>query len=110
MKNMRKVLAMVLAAAMLFSLAACGEKGENTALLEKMAIQAQELAEEPEDTVSQLNQWKSNIAALGTWLVTVSEMPLEVDAILLSGDYHHLIKTLSPTLSLDPNYLLVHPQ
>jgi len=63
-----------------------GEKGENTALLEKMAIQAQELAEEPEDTVAQLNQWKSNIAALGTWLVTVSEMPLEIDAIMLSGE------------------------
>ncbi len=63
-----------------------GEKGENTALLEKMAIQAQELAEDPEDTVSQLNQWKSNIAALGTWLVTVAEMPLEIDAIMLSGE------------------------
>ncbi len=63
-----------------------GEKGENTALLEKMAIQALELAEDPEDTVSQLNQWKSNIAALGTWLVTVSEMPLEIDAIMLSGE------------------------
>ena len=31
MKNMRKVLAMLLAAAMLLSLAACGPKGENTA-------------------------------------------------------------------------------
>lgn len=63
-----------------------GEKGENTALLEKMAIQAKELAEDPEETVSQLNQWKSNIAALGTWLVTISEMPLEIDAIMLSGE------------------------
>jgi len=63
-----------------------GEKGENTALLEKMAIQALEMAEEPEETVSRLNQWKSNIAALGTWLVTVSEMPLEVDTIMLSGE------------------------
>ncbi len=63
-----------------------GEKGENTALLEKMAIQAQELAEDPEDVVSQLNQWKSNISALGTWLVSISEMPLEIDAIMLSGE------------------------
>ena len=31
MKNMRKVLAMLLAVAMLLSLAACGPKGENTA-------------------------------------------------------------------------------
>ena len=63
-----------------------GEKGENTALLEKMAIQAKELAEEPEEVVAQLNKWKSNISALGTWLVTISEMPLELDRIMISGD------------------------
>lgn len=63
-----------------------GEKGENTALLEKMAIQAKELSEDPESVVEQLNQWKSNIAALGTWLVTISEMPLEVDYIALSAE------------------------
>lgn len=67
-----------------------GEKGENTALLEKMAIQAAELAEDPEKVVKQLNQWKSNISALGTWLVTISEMPLEIDTILLSGEQAEL--------------------
>ncbi|MGN0507037.1 MAG: extracellular solute-binding protein [Lachnospiraceae bacterium] len=63
-----------------------GEKGENTALLEKMAIEAKELSEDPESVIKELNQWKSNIAALGTWIVTISEMPLELDCIILSAE------------------------
>lgn len=62
-----------------------GEKGENTSLLEKMAIEAQELANNPESVVEELTQLKNNISALGTWLVTISEMPLELDSILLSS-------------------------
>lgn len=63
-----------------------GEKGENTSLLEKMAIEAQELAADPESVIKELNQWKSNISALGTWVVTISEMPLEVDYLMLAGE------------------------
>lgn len=63
-----------------------GEKGENTALLEKMAIEAKKLSEDPESVIKELNQWKSNIAALGTWIVTISEMPLELDCIMLSAE------------------------
>lgn len=62
-----------------------GEKGESTSILEKMAIQAKGLAADPEGVVEELNQWKSNIAALGTWMVTIAEMPLEVDCIMLSA-------------------------
>lgn len=63
-----------------------GEKGENTALLEKMAIEAQNLAEDPEEIVGELSQLKNNISALGTWIVNVSNMPLELDSIALSKD------------------------
>lgn len=63
-----------------------GEKGENTAMLEKMAIQAQGLAEDPDEIVKELNQLKNNIAALGTWINDISEMPLELDAVILSAD------------------------
>ena len=63
-----------------------GEKGENTAMLEKMAIQAQELAREPDDIVKELSQLKNNIAALGTWINDISTMPLELDAVILSAD------------------------
>lgn len=57
-----------------------GEKGENTSLLEKMAIEAEGLAKNPEGVVEELTQFKNNISALGTWLVTISKMPLELDS------------------------------
>lgn len=62
-----------------------GEKGENTTLLEKMATQAKRLAEDPEGVTEELNQLKSNVSALGTWLVNVADMPLEVDYLALSA-------------------------
>ena len=63
-----------------------GEKGENTALLEKMAIEAEGLARKPDKIVSELNQFKNNISALGTWIVNISNMPLELDSLILSAD------------------------
>ncbi len=61
-----------------------GEKGENTSLLEKMAMEAEWLAKDPESVIEELNQFKNNISAIATWLVNVANMPLEVDSILLS--------------------------
>ncbi len=63
-----------------------GEKGENTALLEKMALEALELSRRPEKVVDELAQLKNNISALGTWMVKVSTMPLELDCLMLSAD------------------------
>lgn len=63
-----------------------GEKGENTALLEKMAIEAEGLYKDPEKIVRELNQFKNNVSAIGTWLVTVEQMPLELDSITLSAE------------------------
>ena len=67
-----------------------GEKGENTAMLEKMAIEAQKLAKDPESIVKELSQLKNNISALGTWIVNVSTMPLELDSLALSADTQSL--------------------
>lgn len=63
-----------------------GEKGENTTLLEKMAMEAERLSEDPERVTEELNQLKNNISALGTWLVKVADMPLEVDYLALSAE------------------------
>lgn len=63
-----------------------GEKGENTTLLEKMAVEAERLSEDPERVTEELNQLKNNISALGTWLVKVADMPLEVDYLALSAE------------------------
>ncbi len=63
-----------------------GEKGENTALLQKMAIEAEGLADDPESVIEELSQLKNNISAVGTWIVRVSEMPLELDSLALSSN------------------------
>ncbi len=64
-----------------------GEKGENTALLQKMAIEARGLSQDPEKVIEELPQLKNNISAVGTWLVKISEMPLELDELaLISSD------------------------
>lgn len=62
-----------------------GEKGENTALLSKMAVEARNLSNDPESVTSELAQLKNNISAVGTWLVRVSEMPLELDSLSISS-------------------------
>ena len=63
-----------------------GEKGENTALLQKMAIEAEGLAAKPESVIEELAQLKNNISAVGTWIVQVSAMPLELDSFALFGE------------------------
>ncbi|SFC27317.1 extracellular solute-binding protein [Butyrivibrio sp. YAB3001] len=62
-----------------------GEKGENTALLQKMAIEAKGLSEDPEKVIEELPQLKNNISAVGTWIVKVSAMPLELDEITITN-------------------------
>ncbi len=63
-----------------------GEKGENTAMLEKMAMEASWLADDPESVIMELGQFKNNVSALGTWLVNVASMPLELDYLVLSAE------------------------
>lgn len=73
-----------------------GEKGENTSLLGKMALEAAALAEDPESVTEELNQLKNNISALGTWLVNISSMPLEIDYLVLSGQGGKLPEAREP--------------
>lgn len=62
-----------------------GEKGSNTTNLEKVAQQAERFAEDPERVVKEIGDFKSNISALSTWMLTISEMPLELDSLTLSA-------------------------
>lgn len=62
------------------------EKGEKTVIIEKMALQAKELSNKPENVVTELSTFKSNISALGTWIISISEMPLEIDSFTLSAE------------------------
>lgn len=59
------------------------EKSEKTAIIEKMAVQLNDLSKNPEGIVNRVNVFKSNISALSTWILSANEQPLEIDYILI---------------------------
>ncbi len=69
-----------------------GEKGELTASVEKMAIQAERLAEDPENVINELDAFQNNISSLGTALTSLSEFPLEIDSFTLYSPEKELKK------------------
>ncbi|MBQ8732523.1 MAG: extracellular solute-binding protein [Oscillospiraceae bacterium] len=60
-----------------------GSGGEQTALLEKLAFQLETMHEKPSKIAATLSSFKSNIGALGTWLQSNSNQPLELDWLML---------------------------
>jgi len=59
------------------------EKGSNTTMIERVAEQFGRLLRRPDNITNELSQFRSNITGLATWMVTVSEMPLELDSFTL---------------------------
>lgn len=69
------------------------QKGSQTALLQKVAYQLKQLAKEPR-TITTVNKrleaYKTNIGALGTWIMEVKEQPLEIDYLVVASQGHKL--------------------
>ncbi|WP_336786194.1 extracellular solute-binding protein [Paenibacillus sp. MMO-177] len=61
-----------------------GEKGEKTAIVEKMQVQAERISRKPESVINELGTLENNISSLGTWVTSISEMPLLLDSFTLS--------------------------
>jgi len=62
-----------------------GEKGEKTAIIEKMQVQAERLSQDPESVILEVGTFANNISSLGTWITSISEMPLMLDSFTLSA-------------------------
>ncbi len=62
-----------------------GEKSDRAAILNTMAYQLKDLAERPETIPRRLDQFKTNVGGLGTWILQVREQPLEIDYIIVSS-------------------------
>lgn len=60
-----------------------GEKGEKTAMVEKMQVQAAGIAAKPDTVIKELGTLANNISSLGTWITSISEMPLQLDSFTL---------------------------
>ena len=63
------------------------EKGSNTTMVARLVEQIGRLILRPDNVTRELNYLRSNISSLATWMITISEMPLELDSFtLMAGD------------------------
>ena len=62
-----------------------GGTGDSEALLKTMAVQLDEMIEDPHTIPRRLGSYKTNTGGLGTWLLKAREMPLEIDAIYIAS-------------------------
>lgn len=60
-----------------------GERSSQVAQLNKMAYQLESLANRTATIPTRLDSFKTNIGALGTWILQLSEQPLELDYLVL---------------------------
>ncbi len=60
-----------------------GEKGEYSALLNKIVMQLELMHNKPKKIAANLEAFQSNIGALGTWVLSARNQPLELDTIFL---------------------------
>lgn len=62
-----------------------GKKGSDLSTLDTMALILRKMNQDDEIIAKQLKYFKTNIGALGTWLNTARNVPLELDYISLSS-------------------------
>nr|WP_255654285.1 extracellular solute-binding protein [Cohnella sp. REN36] len=74
-----------------------GEKSDKTSILYLMADELRRFADDPETIPKNLKQFKLDLGSLGSWLLTVREMPLQVDYLVVSSPDR---KMPSPTKGL----------
>lgn len=63
-----------------------GQKGEKTSTLETLATQLKIMYDDPDNIPDVWTVFRDNISALGTWILTAKEQPLEIDYIILSSE------------------------
>ncbi len=62
-----------------------GSRSDREAVLLTMADQLADLADRPETLPRRLDDFKINAGGLGTWLLQVREMPLQIDSIVIAS-------------------------
>ena len=75
---------------LLYSIAATLEgpsesSNERTAIINRAAYQLKDLAEKPETVPSRIDAFKTNVGALGSWMLTINEQPLSLDYLIVSS-------------------------
>lgn len=70
-----------------------GKGSDKEAVINTMITQLDELSNDVEKVIPKLLDFQKNIGGMGTWLITINEMPLQLDALYLIGADEKLPKT-----------------
>lgn len=62
-----------------------GEQGTHVALLNELAFSLKKMAEDPERIPRSLKEFRDNAGALGEWILTTREQPLQIDYLIVAG-------------------------
>ncbi|MBR4234765.1 MAG: extracellular solute-binding protein [Clostridia bacterium] len=62
-----------------------GKRGSMNGILQTLAKQLEEFCEKPETVPKRLSSYKSNVGSLGSWLIQIKQLPLEIDKIYVMG-------------------------
>ncbi len=62
-----------------------GEKGENTVILDRVALLLNEMGNNQDKIAVNLSNYKSYIGSLGTWLLSTMNQPLQLDYICVQS-------------------------
>lgn len=62
-----------------------GQRGSQSAILYRLSYQLKRMAQKPETIPKTLNDFKTNIGSLGTWILSAREQPLEIDYLMLAA-------------------------
>ncbi|MDI3509215.1 MAG: hypothetical protein PWP55_1407 [Clostridiales bacterium] len=67
-----------------------GQRGSQSAILYRLSYQLKDMARRPDRIPRMLNDFKTNIGSLGTWILSAREQPLEIDYIWLGSPTEQL--------------------
>ncbi|MGB4163287.1 MAG: extracellular solute-binding protein [Bacillota bacterium] len=67
-----------------------GDRSDQTAVLNQMAVQLGEFVRNPRKVIRQIRMMQGNISAMSTWILQASEQPLEIDYFILSSHENDL--------------------
>lgn len=62
-----------------------GKSDDRTSIINTVAYQLQDMADNPETVPSRVESYKANVGALSSWMLTVNEQPLSLDYLIISS-------------------------
>ncbi|MCR5823909.1 MAG: extracellular solute-binding protein [Lachnospiraceae bacterium] len=62
-----------------------GRKGSETQAIDNLINQLERMSKKPEYIAKQWSAFKDNIVSLSSWILTMSEQPLEIDYMMICG-------------------------